>query len=70
MSIPQRNHTRLHTNSLQLRTAEFIRTPRQLGPVDTLIDRHLSRMDSQNLRARLLVRERELDLPVQTTGSE
>jgi hypothetical protein len=39
-------------------------------PVDTLIDCHLSGVNAENLCAGLLVWQRELDLPVQTTRSK
>jgi hypothetical protein len=70
LSFSERNHTSLHTHSLELGTTELIRTPRQFGPVDSVVDGHLSAVNAQNLCAGLLVGQRELDLPVQTTRTE
>ena len=64
-ALPQRNHPRLHTHSLQLRAPKLVRTPRQLGPIHPVIHRHLPTMDLQDLRPRLLVRQWELNLPIQ-----
>lgn len=64
------NHTRLHADGLELRTTELIRTPRQLGPVDAIVDGHLARVDLQNVAAGLLVGQRELNLAVETAGAE
>ena len=68
--LPQRNHSRLHTHGLQLRAPKLVRAPRQLGPVDRLVERHLAAMNLQYLRPGLLVRKRELDLPVQTPRAQ
>ena len=64
-ALPQRNHPGLHTHGLQLRAPKLVRTPRQLGPIHPVIHRHLPTMDPQDLRPRLLVRQRELNLPIQ-----
>jgi hypothetical protein len=70
LSLPERDHTSLHTHSLELRTTELVRTPCQFRPVDSVVDSHLSAVDAQNLCASLLVGQREFNLPVQTTRTE
>ena len=67
---PQRNHPRLHTDRLQLRPAHLVRRPRQLRPIDPFLRRHFPAMDLQDLRARLLVGQRELDFAIQTARAE
>lgn len=66
----QSDHTRLDADGLELRAAKLIGAARQLLPVDTLVDGHLSRVDAHDLGAGLLVRQGELDLPVKTAGTE
>ena len=69
-AFPQRNHPGLHTHRLQLRAAKLVRAPRQLGPVDRVVHRHLAAVDLEDLRPGLLVGQRELNLAVQPAGPE
>lgn len=69
-TLPQRDHTGLHADSLEHGASELVRAARQLGPVDAVVDRHLARVDAEDLRARLLVGQGELDLAVQTARTE
>ena len=68
--LPQRNHAGLDAHGLELRAAELVRTPRQLGPVDRVVDRHFAAVDLQDLRPGFLVGERELNLAIQTARTE
>ena len=68
--LPQRDHPRLDAHSLKLRPAELVRTPRQLGPVDRVIHRHLPAVDLQDLRPGFLVGQRKFDLAVQAAGPQ
>lgn len=90
-ALPQRDHSRLDTDGLQLRTAnqdtislrtsryddserdipiELIRTSRELLKVDFRAHRHLSRVNLHDPCPRLLVGQGELDLSVESAGTE
>ena len=69
-ALPQRNHAGLDAHGLELRAAKLVRAPRQLGPVDRVVDRHLAAVDLEDLRAGFLVGQRELDFPVKAAGTE
>ena len=88
-ALPQRDHSRLDTDGLELRTAnqdtissrtsndtprdipiELIRTPRELLKVDFRAHRHLSRVNLHDPCTRLLVGQGELDLSVESAGTE
>ena len=69
-ALPQRNHPRLDAHGLELRAAKLVRAPRQFGPVDRVVDRHLPAVDLEDLRSGLLVGQGELDLSVQASRAE
>ena len=69
-AFPEGDHTRLNTHRLQLCAVELVRAPRQLLVVHVGANGHLPAVDLEDSRARRLVRERELDLAVQTAGTE
>jgi len=69
-TFPQSNHTRLNTDSLQLRTIEFVRTPRKLLKVHIAVHRHLPGVDLEDSSTCGLVWNWEFDLPIQTAGTE
>lgn len=69
-AAPERNHARLDTNGFELRAAELVRAPGQLHPIDSVVHRHLPAVDPHNLRPRLLVGQRELNLPVEPAAPQ
>ena len=69
-ALAERDHARLDAHSLQLRAVELVRAPRELLEVDVGPHRHFARVDLEDARARGLVRQWELDLPVETAGPE
>ena len=69
-TLPQGNHTGFDTDGLQLRTIKFIRAPRKLFKVDIARYCHLPRVNLENASPGGLVGEGELDLAVETAGTE
>ena len=69
-ALPQRNHARLDAYRLEMRAVELVRAPRQLLVVHVGANGHLPAVDLEDARTGGLVRERELDLAVQTAGTE
>ena len=68
-SPPEGAHAGLDAHGLELRAVEVLGGPGQLHEVDLLVH-HLPGVDLQDLHARLLVGQRELDLPVQPAGPQ
>lgn len=60
----------LDADSLALSSVEVVGGARQLLEVDIGADVHLARVDLHDTCARLLVGVGELDLPVETTGTQ
>ncbi|RUS16688.1 hypothetical protein BC937DRAFT_90921 [Endogone sp. FLAS-F59071] len=67
---PERQHPRLYTNSFALRAIEFVAAPGKLLKVDILAHRHFARVDLQNTSTGLLIGQRELNLAVQSAGTQ
>ena len=55
LSFPERDHAGLYTHGLELRTTKLVRTSRQLRPVHSVVNGHLSAVNAENLCAGLLV---------------
>ena len=68
--FPQRNHTSLDTNGLELRPIELIRASRKFVKVDVFGSGHLARMNLEDTCAGSFVRQRELDLTIKTTRAK
>ena len=47
-ALPQRDHTSLNTDGLELRAVELVRTPCQLLVIDIGANGHLARVDLQD----------------------
>lgn len=63
-ALTESDHTSLDTDSLELGATKLVRAARQLGPVDGVVGGHLARVNLQDVGARFLVGQRELDLAV------
>ena len=63
-AFPQCDHSGLDTNSLQLRTIELVRTPRQFLEVDAWPHSHLPTMYPENLHAAFFSGQREFNLSI------
>ena len=66
----QGDHAGLDANGLKHGATELIGAAGELTPVDSRVDAHLARVDLENLGAGLLVRQRELDLAINTAWAE
>lgn len=69
-ALTEGDHTRLDTDGLELGTTELVGAASQFGPVDGVVDGHLARVDLQDVGAGFLVGQRELDLAVETAGTQ
>lgn len=69
-TFPKRNHSRLNTNSLQLRPIEFICAPRQFLEIDICRCCHFSGVNFEDTGTGRFVRKRELDFAIETAGTE
>lgn len=63
-TLPQRDHTSLDTDSLQLCTIELVRTSCELVVVHVGRNSHLARVDLKNTGTGCFVREREFNLSI------
>mmetsp|Transcript_56794 Transcript_56794/g.164778 ORF Transcript_56794/g.164778 Transcript_56794/m.164778 type:complete len:390 (+) Transcript_56794:14-1183(+) len=69
-SFPECKHAGLSAHGLALGSARAAHLRGDLAEIDSAHEVHLPRVDLQNFQPRVLVRVRELDLPVDATRSE
>ncbi|MNN55958.1 hypothetical protein D3C81_1708640 [compost metagenome] len=68
--IPHRVNRRLVHDALQLRTGEAVRFLRDFVQIDALLQRLVACMQLEDMTAALLVRQINLDVPVETAGTQ